>query len=548
VQLRTPGVYTEEVATLPPSVAEVSTAIPAFIGYVERGDQAARIGGVLDYQARYGTAKPAGFTARIVGDDPATPVTFVRADDAATETLFYAVSHYFANGGGPCWIVPIGGGATAAADFAAGLDRVEQEDEPTLLLFPQAADRLEMADYGALATAALNQCNRLKDRFVVLDVPRGETGAVAAFRDAVNSSYLSYAAAYHPYLQTTLSWVVDDASVTVEQVPTDAAPATGSVPAGGSGIAVTYAGTVAAPRVRVVAGNAGAAGDPTLPPTFRVENNTLVIGNGAGRTGAAIAMAWDAASDKPAGFTLAREGDGSGVPSTGSTGVALITAPPVSGTLASLKTDKTALYNRIREALARERVTLPPSPAVAGAYASVDRDRGVWKAPANVGLAATIGPVVRMTDVDQETLNVDTAAGKSINAIRAFAGRGTMIWGARTLAGNDNEWRYVPVRRLFITIEESTRKASAFAVFEPNDATTWMKVKGMIESYLYGLWERGALAGAKPDAAYYVQVGLGRTMTAQDVLEGRMIVEVGIAAVRPAEFVVLRFAHRLQQG
>jgi phage tail sheath protein FI len=178
----------------------------------------------------------------------------------------------------------------------------------------------------------------------------------------------------------------------------------------------------------------------------------------------------------------------------------------------------------------------------------VDRDRGVWRAPANVSLNATIGPVSRITDTEQQDLNVDTTAGKSINVVRAFAGKGTLIWGARTLAGNDNEWRYVPVRRLFITIEESTRKASAFAVFEPNDATTWLKVKGMIESYLYSLWERGALAGSKPEAAYYVNVGLGRTMTPQDVLEGRLIVEIGIAAVRPAEFVVLRFMHRLQQG
>ena len=126
------------------------------------------------------------------------------------------------------------------------------------------------------------------------------------------------------------------------------------------------------------------------------------------------------------------------------------------------------------------------------------------------------------------------------------ARQGTLVWGSRTLAGNDNEWRYVSVRRLFINIEESTKKASAFAVFEPNDQSTWLKVKAMIESYLYGLWEQGALAGSKPEAAYYVHVGLGTTMTPQDVLEGRMIVEIGIAAVRPAEFIVLRFSHKMQ--
>ena len=102
------------------------------------------------------------------------------------------------------------------------------------------------------------------------------------------------------------------------------------------------------------------------------------------------------------------------------------------------------------------------------------------------------------------------------------------------------------MRRLFITVEESVKKASAFAVFEPNVQLTWLKVKGMIESYLYGLWQKGALAGASSGDAYYVNVGLGTTMTPQDVLEGRMIVEIGIAAVRPAEFIILRFSHKLQ--
>jgi len=134
------------------------------------------------------------------------------------------------------------------------------------------------------------------------------------------------------------------------------------------------------------------------------------------------------------------------------------------------------------------------------------------------------------------------------SSIRGFAGKGTLVWGARTLAGNDNEWRYVNVRRLFNLIEESTRKASAFAVFEANDATTWLKVKGMIDSYLYGLWEQGALAGPTPEKAYYVLVGLGKTMTTQDILEGRLIVEIGVAAVRPAEFIVLRFSHKLQEA
>lgn len=192
-------------------------------------------------------------------------------------------------------------------------------------------------------------------------------------------------------------------------------------------------------------------------------------------------------------------------------------------------------------------MVLPPSAAVAGIYARVDRDRGVWKAPANVSLSAVIGPVTKLTNTQQDDLNVHST-GKSINAIRAFTGQGTLVWGARTLLGNDNEWRYVPVRRLFNMIEESVRKSTSFAVFEPNDMTTWLKVKGMIEGFLYTLWGRGALAGPTPAAAYFVNVGLGKTMTPLDILEGRMNVELGIAAVRPAEFIILKFSHKLQEA
>ncbi|NSL86349.1 phage tail sheath family protein [Chitinophaga sp. Mgbs1] len=196
----------------------------------------------------------------------------------------------------------------------------------------------------------------------------------------------------------------------------------------------------------------------------------------------------------------------------------------------------------------QELMVLPPGPAVAGVYASVDANRGVWKAPANTSLASVLGPLVLLNAQDQETLNVDANAGKSINAIRAFTGKGTLVWGSRTLAGNDNEWRYVPVRRFFNYAEESIRKASESFVFEPNDINTWIRVKAMIENFLTLEWRRGALAGAKPIDAFYVKIGLGETMTALDILEGRMIVEVGMAVVRPAEFIILRFAHKMQES
>jgi hypothetical protein len=206
------------------------------------------------------------------------------------------------------------------------------------------------------------------------------------------------------------------------------------------------------------------------------------------------------------------------------------------------------LYKNILTGLQNTNTTVPPSGAVAGIYAYVDATRGVWKAPANVSISGIIGPNDTFTASELDALNVDPNSGKSINAIRSFTGKGTLVYGARTLAGNDNEWRYVNVRRLFNFIEESTKKATEQFVFEPNDANTWVKIQAMIENFLTTLWRQGALQGVKPEHAFYVAVGLGKTMTPLDILEGRLIVEIGMAAVRPAEFIILKFSHKMAES
>ncbi|HWN70707.1 MAG TPA: phage tail sheath C-terminal domain-containing protein [Haliangium sp.] len=432
---KTPGVYVEEISTLPPSVAEVATAIPAFIGTTASGAagkvEVYQCSTMLEYELRFGKPEPTEFEADAAGNiEP--------LDDPMPKwPMWYALSLYYKNGGGRCYVVSVDNHASglSKARFEAGLAALEREDEPTLLVMPELVS-LAQADFDDLCQQALAQCKKLGDRFAILDVKDGD---VEKSRQGYGADNLEYGAAYYPNIQTTLTHAYDETKVTI----------------------------------------------------------------GSGNTAA---------------------------------------------TLASLKSSNTALYNQIKKNLAEQRVELPPSAAVAGIYARVDRERGVWKAPANVGVMSAIGPTMQITHDEQESLNIEPTSGKSINAIRSFAGRGTLIWGARTLAGNDNEWRYVSVRRLFIMIEESAKKATAFSVFEANDATTWLKVKGMLESYLYGLWEQGALQGAAPEAAYYVNVGLGRTMSPRDVLEGRMIVELGVAAVRPAEFIVLRFSHKMAEA
>jgi phage tail sheath protein FI len=191
--------------------------------------------------------------------------------------------------------------------------------------------------------------------------------------------------------------------------------------------------------------------------------------------------------------------------------------------------------------------TLPPSPAMAGVYTANDASRGVWNAPANVGLSSVIEPSLKVSDSIQNDLNVPID-GLAVNAIRDFVGRGTLVWGARTLDGNSNDWRYIQVRRCLIYIEQSVKQALNQFVFAPNVAQTWVTVTSMIGSFLRNLWSAGGLMGSTPAEAFTVQCGIGSTMTADDILNGYMNVQITLQMVHPAEFIVLTFKQQMQGG
>lgn len=192
-------------------------------------------------------------------------------------------------------------------------------------------------------------------------------------------------------------------------------------------------------------------------------------------------------------------------------------------------------------------IACPPSGAVAGVYATVDAQRGVWKAPANVAVSGVVAPVVTLSAENAGAL-LQVASGKCINPLCFFSGKGLLVWGARTLAGNDNEWRYVPVRRFVMMVQTSLQKSTQWVVFELNNANTWARLRGMVENYLTQKWRDGALMGSKPKEAFFVHCGLNQTMTEADVQAGRVMVEVGLAVVRPAEFIVLRFSYQAQSA
>jgi len=184
---------------------------------------------------------------------------------------------------------------------------------------------------------------------------------------------------------------------------------------------------------------------------------------------------------------------------------------------------------------------VPPSAIAAAAIAQTDRTRGVWKAPANQAVNG-VTPAFAVSDDLQGQFN----RGKALNMIRTFSGQGTVVWGARTLEDSDN-WRYIPVRRLFNAVERDIQKALNKLVFEPNSQPTWQRVKAAVDSYLHGLWQQGALAGNTPAEAWFVQVGKDLTMTQEEINQGKMIINIGLAAVRPAEFIILQFSQDIAQ-
>lgn len=203
-------------------------------------------------------------------------------------------------------------------------------------------------------------------------------------------------------------------------------------------------------------------------------------------------------------------------------------------------TQYAALYHpwlSVFDPLDQKNILIPPSGSVIGIYARSDATRGVHKAPANEVVRACTGLSISYNKGEQDILNP-----RGVNLIRAFPGQGINVWGARTASSN-GLWKYVNVRRLFIFVEESIKANTNWVVFEPNDETLWARVQRTIEVFLTSLWRDGALAGASSADAFYVQVG-HETMSQDDIDNGRLICVIGIAPVKPAEFVIFRLTQK----
>ncbi|MDE9518073.1 phage tail sheath subtilisin-like domain-containing protein [Xenorhabdus bovienii] len=439
----TPGVYIEEDTSLSLSINTNPTAIPVFIGKFLTANgippepiTCIKINSWLDFISQFSFPTP---TVSITVSSPKNKDPAENEVEKFDVTVEYplgafAVQHYFSNGGGSCYMLPLVAedAETAKTELAALPDLIEKQQDITLLVCPETDKTLKFIKKLDVYSSVNKLLQNKIDYFLIADSEDG------SFKPSTQEDKT---AVYYPHLKTPFTY--------------------------------------------------------NLPPEDSIK--------------------------------LVNYPDGK------------IT------TLAGLKTPATldhynAAKKSINDAINTNKVVLPPSAAVAGAYATTDSTRGVWKAPANVVLRDAI-PDIMITDDKQSEL---TKIG--INAIRYFVNKGTVIWGARTLVSQETpDWLYVSVRRLFNSAEWDIKQAMQFAVFEANSQPTWERVRSAIDNYLYQLWQQGALMGNSPKEAYFVQIGKDITMSADDIKQGKMIVKVGMAAVRPAEFIILQFSQNITQ-
>ena len=491
--MKTPGVYVVEKNAFPNSVVEVATAVPAFIGYTQKAvngnksllNKPWRISSMAEFRSYFGDAPKPKF--ELVEEDSSSAISFngkkyiVKRKDQYT--LCYNMLLFYANGGGPCYIVSVGDYSSEIDGelLKKGIVPLIKEQEPTMVVIPEAVT-LSDANCYVLQQAALRHCGYdMRNRIALLDIYGGykdrkhpDGDVVNAFREAIGSEFLDFGATYYPWVNTS---IVQENELDYENLDIDQLKA-------------------------------------LLTEELGLANIS------------------DAKKEQVANYI---ESIKEGLPYL------------ESNTLHKIFSQISKLYSDIMKEMRLILNLLPTSAAMAGVITTVDNTKGVWKAPANVSIANVISPALNISHEEQEDLNVPLS-GKSINAIRTFTGEGIKVWGARTLDGNSLDWRYINVRRTMIMLEESVRNAARAYVFDPNEANTWVNIKSMISNFLNGIWKRGGLAGAVPDDAYSVFVGLGETMTPEDILEGIMRITVLVAIVRPAEFIEITFQQQMQKS
>lgn len=504
----TPGVYINENVLLPPRITAAPTYIAAFIGYTERHqldeqsllNTPIRIRSLLEFEQFFGGDAKHKFDVDAAKSGQATDVKlatkgYIVSQSSPNFLLYRSLCMFFKNGGEECTVVSVGSyhNGINVTSILAGLAAIKGEARSSIIAIPDIVALDNVNECTFIQQTLLSQCSQdTYKRFAILDIFQGYSATSSSlpndcineFRNKITGADLSYAAAYYPWLVTTVINNEDLGFSLFNNIPS----------------------------VRKLL-------SLELTKIFPRLNRQAIAKQRK------IQFLIDSIADEDLS-TLSQ--------------VQRNEQQQAHQTLLTLSPFYSLMLQRIIEKLN----LLPPSGAVCGSYSMVDRNRGVWKAPANVALSSVISPCQALNNEQQQWLNVDPS-GKSVNVIRSFISKGVLIWGARTLAGDNNEWRYINVRRTIMMIEVSVLNGLKAVVGEPNDHNLWSKSKVMIETFLTQLWQAGALVGAKPEQAYFVKIGLNNSMTNTDILEGRLIVQLGIAMVRPAEFIVRKVEQKM---
>jgi hypothetical protein len=495
--LATPGVYIEEKSSFGSSVVPVQTSIPAFIGYTGKATRGSkdltnvptRISSLGQFEELFGGPPTTKFN--IESDDSAVgfKLSFV---EESRFLLHSSMRLFYANGGADCYIVSVGGydekidAAKLNDPTGGGLTALEKFLEPTILVIPDAI-LLDENDCYSLQAAMLQHCGyKLKNRFAILDVYEGAKERTFDDDDAVDKFRNGVGS---NFLQWGASYYpfLDTTIVSKSEID----------------------------FTRIA----------NLDVLTEVLSKEVAQNLEADNITAARAEGITAEIDKLADTT-----DSDAVNSLNST--LTVISPSLNLILAEIS----EMLN-----------VLPPSPAMAGAYTMVDSSASVAQSPANISLGSVISPVININNDNQEELNLPLN-GKAVNAIRTFQGKGVLVWGARTLEGNSKDYRYVSVRRTMTFLEQSIKSAAEAFVFAPNNATTWSTLRATVSSFLANQWQSGLLAGQSAEDAFSIEIGLGATMTPNDILDGVLKMTIKVAITRPAEFIVITFEQQQQKS
>jgi phage tail sheath protein FI len=496
--LATPGVYIEEKSSFGSSVVPVQTAIPSFIGYTQKASR-----GSKDLTNEPTKISSLGQYEELFGGAPETKFTIETSDEFITgfqlsfveNTRFLmhnALRFFYANGGGDCYIVSVGNydetidAGKLNDPKGGGLAALEKHLEPTLIVVPDAV-LLSEADCFSLQAAVLSHCGfKMKNRFAILDVYNGTTERTFDDEDVINKFREGVGSNF-------LMW--------------------------------------------------GASYYPFLNTTL-IKASEIDYTRVENLDGLIEVLSKEVADNLAAESITEARAEGINAE------INKISEDNDADAVTSLHATLTVISPKLNMIIAEmsEMLNLmPPSSAMAGAYSMVDYTASVAQSPANISLGSVVSPAVNINNDNQEDLNLPLN-GKAVNAIRSFQGKGVLVWGARTLDGNSKDYRYVSVRRTMTFLEQSIKFAAEAFVFAPNNATTWSTLRATVSNFLTNQWQSGLLAGQSPDDAFEVEIGLGSTMTPNDILDGILKMTIKVAITRPAEFIVITFEQQQQKS